>query len=117
MVAELQAIYSRNIFPHMNVGWNTYPSHLGHRGRSGCFRCHNADMVDESGTAMPYDCTLCHSILAMDSDSPFHFLLPVEKDDPDRKMHQYLRDEFLGVVTPDLPFETAEADSAAAPAP
>lgn len=117
MTGELQAIYSRNVFPHMNVGWNTYPSHLGHRGRSGCFRCHNADMVDESGTAVPYDCTLCHSILAMDSDSPFRFLLPVEKDDPDRKMHKYLRDEFLGVVTPDLPFETAEADSAAAPAP
>ncbi len=96
MVAVLQEIYRQNIFPIMNVGWNTYESHLGHTGRAGCFRCHNADMVDEAGQAVPYDCTLCHSILAMDSASQFQFLLPVQENDPDRQMHEYLRDEFLG---------------------
>jgi hypothetical protein len=25
----------------MNVGWNVYTSHLGHRQDTGCFRCHN----------------------------------------------------------------------------
>jgi hypothetical protein len=117
MVAELQAIYSRNVFPHMNVEWNTYASHLGHKGKAGCFRCHNRDMVDETGAAVPYDCTLCHSILAMDSATPFRFLQPLEENDPDRKLHKYLRDEFLGVPTPDLPFEIGEADSAAALTP
>jgi NapC/NirT cytochrome c family, N-terminal region len=96
MIRELQAIYNQNIFPFMKVGWNSYPSHLGHREDKGCFRCHNQDMVDENGIAIPYDCTLCHSILAMDSASEFQFLLPIDEKDPDRKMHKYLGDEFLG---------------------
>ncbi len=96
MVAALQDIYSRNIFPFMNVTWNSYPSHLGHQGEAGCFRCHNRDMVDDQGQAIPYDCTLCHSILALDSPQEFQFLLPIAKHDPDRKMHQYLRREYLG---------------------
>ena len=97
MVAELQAIYARNIFPTMDVQWNTYRSHLGHRGEDGCFRCHNMDMVDEAGSPIPYDCTLCHSILAMDSPTEFQFLLPTDLKDPDRSMHEYLRREFLGI--------------------
>jgi hypothetical protein len=100
MVSEVQAIYARNIFPGMNVGWNTYPSHIGHRGDAGCFRCHNRDMVDEQGAAIPYDCTLCHSILAQDSATTFQFLLPLEHGDPDLMLHKYLRDEFLGTDTP-----------------
>jgi len=96
MVGELQAIYSRNIFPAMNVEWNTYPSHLGHQDQAGCFRCHNRDMVDEQGKAVPYDCTLCHSILAQDSPERFRFLMPAGEKDPDRKMHLYLQQEFLG---------------------
>jgi hypothetical protein len=97
MVAELQEIYSRNIFPGMNVTWNTYPSHLGHENGSGCFRCHNSDMVDDAGVSIGYDCTLCHSILAMDSPTEFQFLLPAVEKDPDRVMHEYLRREFLGI--------------------
>ena len=96
MVAALQDIYARNIFPQMAVTWNSYPSHLGHKADSGCFRCHNRDMVDDAGQTIPYDCTLCHSILALDSATPFRFLEPVDEKDPDRKMHRYLRDEFLG---------------------
>ena len=96
MVAELQTIYGDNVFAHMNVTWNTYASHLGHRNNGGCFRCHNPYMVDEAGRSIDYDCTLCHSILAMDSPREFQFLLPLEEKDPDRKMHQYLQEEFLG---------------------
>lgn len=107
MVTTLRAIYDRNIFPFMNVGWNAYPSHLGHRGEGGCFRCHNKDMVDEAGVAINYDCTLCHSILAQDSAHKFQYLLPLEKDDPDRKMHRYLQEEFLGEPVVD-PFAEAE---------
>jgi nitrate/TMAO reductase-like tetraheme cytochrome c subunit len=97
MVTELQAIYERNIFPGMKVEWNTYPSNLGHKYGTGCFRCHNPDMVDSEGVAIDYDCTLCHSILAMDSPTEFQFLLPAGEKDPDRKMHEYLRREFLGI--------------------
>ena len=100
MVTEVQAIYARNIFPGMNVGWNTYISHLGHEQDGGCFRCHNRDMVDEQGEAIPYDCTLCHSILAQGSKTFFQFLLPLEYGDPDLMLHKYLRDEFLGTDTP-----------------
>lgn len=116
MVAEVQDIYDRNVFPTMNVGWNTYVSHLGHEGEGGCFRCHNPDLVDDGGEAIPYDCTLCHSILAQDSAQPFQFLLPLERGDPDLMLHKYLRDEFLGTDTP-LPPETGTAADGAEEVP
>ncbi len=94
-VAALQAIHRRNIHPRMNVTWNVYPDHSGHRNDGGCFRCHNADMVDSYGDPIGYDCTLCHSILAYDSPQPFQYLLPVEEEDPNRRMHEYLQAEFL----------------------
>lgn len=107
MVSTLRKIYNRNIFPLMNVGWNPYATHLGHKDDGGCFRCHNREMVDETGQAINYDCTLCHSILAMGSKTEFQFLLPLEKDDPDRQMHRYLQEEFLGVAVED-PFAAEE---------
>jgi nitrate/TMAO reductase-like tetraheme cytochrome c subunit len=97
LITTVQTIYNNNIFPFMNVGWNPYPTHIGHRDKGGCFRCHNENMVDEAGEAIPYDCTLCHSILAMDSKTKFQYLLPAEENDPDRKMHEYLQREFLGI--------------------
>jgi hypothetical protein len=96
MVAVLREIYNRNIHPGMNIGWNTYPSHIGHSGPGGCPRCHNPDMVDEEGRAIAHDCTLCHSILAYDSGEPFAFLQPPADDARDRKMHLYLQQEFIG---------------------
>ena len=33
----------------------------------------------------------------MDSPTEFQFLLPPREKDPDRKMHEYLRREFLGI--------------------
>ena len=100
MVTALQEIYARNVHPQMNIEWNAYPSNLGHRGDTGCFRCHNGDMVDEAGQSISYDCTLCHSILAYDSPEQFRFLTQPEEKAPDRKMHLYLQQEFVGGVTP-----------------
>jgi hypothetical protein len=94
-VPVLREIHRRSVFPTMQVTWNTYPDHIGHAGGGGCFRCHNADMVDAYGESIAAGCTLCHSILAYDSPEPFRFLLPLDEDDPARKMHAYLRDEFL----------------------
>ncbi|MBI9071258.1 MAG: NapC/NirT family cytochrome c [Melioribacteraceae bacterium] len=94
-VKTLQRVYDKNVHPNMNIEWGSYPNHLGHDRDAGCFRCHNNDMVDESGTAIRYDCTLCHNILASDSETPFQYLRPVEKADPDSAMHVYLQEEFL----------------------
>jgi hypothetical protein len=52
-------------------------------------------MVDSEGTHVRNECTLCHSILALDSDERFQYLDPPAEDAPERDMHRYLREEFL----------------------
>ncbi len=94
-VAVLQDIYTTYIHPHMHIEWGTYPSHIGHKRNLGCFRCHTPDMVDDQGRAIQHDCTMCHSILAMDSETPLQYLWDTEEQTPERKMHDYLRQEFL----------------------
>ncbi|MCB0287811.1 MAG: NapC/NirT family cytochrome c [Calditrichia bacterium] len=94
-VETVQAIYRRNIFPQMNVGWNTYPNHIGHRGDKGCFRCHNVNMRDTDGANITNECTACHSILAEDAQHPFRNLLPPDEKDPEHDMQIYLQEEFL----------------------
>ncbi len=90
-----QSIYHRNIHPSMNIQWGSYPNFLGHGQNSGCFRCHNENMVNEKGKAISYECTTCHSILAQDETEPFKYLMPANKKDPTYDMHRYLQDEFL----------------------
>jgi len=94
-VTALQAAWTRNIHPYMNLGWGAYPSLLGHREAKGCFRCHNREMVDQSGRWIPDDCTLCHSILAMDAPEPFTNLDTPGEKDPLRFQKEYLKQEFL----------------------
>jgi len=59
-------------------------------------------MVDEQGTAVSCDCTLCHSIQASESPAPFQFLQPVPEPDEDGRlpadavMHRFLQEEFVG---------------------
>jgi len=95
-IKTLQEIYKRNIFPQMNITWGSYPNHIAHPDeKTGCFRCHNENMVDKKGKPIANDCTLCHSILANRSRDPFKFLKEPEKKDPDFRMHQTLRKEFF----------------------
>jgi len=94
-ITATQAVYNRNIHPLMAVRWGTYPSHLDHRRDGGCFRCHNQELVDATGAAVPHDCTLCHSFLAYDSARPYQFLDAPADDDPEAAMHRYLREEFI----------------------
>jgi hypothetical protein len=67
---SLGDIYSWNVFPHMKVRWDTYPSHSGHppvRSREnapGCFRCHNRDHQTAEGERISRSCDLCHTVLA-----------------------------------------------------
>lgn len=94
-VEVLQSIYARNIHPRMNVGWNPYPDHIGHGGKGGCWRCHSPSMVDAEGASVRHSCTLCHSILAYDSETPFAFLSDPKRGDRQYAMHEYLREELL----------------------
>ena len=94
-IAVLKDVYRRNIHPTMNVGWNPYPDHRSHKNGGGCFRCHNQNLLAEDGTGISHDCTMCHSILAYDSEQPFDFLLPPDSTDPTYQMHQYLHREFI----------------------
>lgn len=58
-------VYATNVFPAMNVEWDTYPNHLGHMGmQGGCFRCHNSEFTAEDGSGISVDCELCHQIVA-----------------------------------------------------
>ncbi len=99
-VATLQAAYRRNIHPRMQITWGSYPSHLGHRANGGCRRCHNPNMVDDQGQSINDDCTLCHSIMAYESATPFRFLQPLDPKDPEQEMHRYLQWEFVGDPPP-----------------
>jgi hypothetical protein len=56
------AIYRRNVFPEMRVGFGTYPSNIGHIDSPGCFRCHDDDHKTKDGKAIGQDCETCHAI-------------------------------------------------------
>ncbi len=64
------AIYSRNVFPAMNVTWGTYPNNLGHMDFPGCFRCHDDAHAAADGKKITQDCNTCHQMLAMDEPNP-----------------------------------------------
>lgn len=61
-VASAQDVWSRNVFPAMNVKWGTYPSKLGHVDAPGCFRCHDDWHTAADGAVIKQECELCHTI-------------------------------------------------------
>ncbi|NCF15287.1 MAG: cytochrome C [Gammaproteobacteria bacterium] len=63
-------IYSVNVFPGMNVWWDTYPNHIGHEQSDGCFRCHRRSMRTEEREQISDDCENCHVLLAEDEENP-----------------------------------------------
>ena len=101
-ITALGEAYERNIHPKMEIRWGSYPSLIGHRaGTQGCFRCHNAELRGDDGARIADDCTVCHSILAEGSPTPFEFLTPADEKDPDRLRREYLRQEFFGTLGPE----------------
>ena len=62
--AELQRLYSRNVFPEMRADWRVHPNHLGHLNAEGCFRCHDGLHKSRDGKVLTKDCNACHTILA-----------------------------------------------------
>ena len=63
-------IYSVNIFPQMNVWWDTYPNHIGHEQSDGCFRCHRRSMRTADRKQVSNDCDNCHVLLAEEEENP-----------------------------------------------
>ncbi len=66
----LGEIWTTNVFPTMNVTWNTYPNHIGHEVSDGCFRCHDEEHESASGAVISQDCFGCHALLAMEEEEP-----------------------------------------------
>ncbi len=66
----LATLYCQNVFPFVNVKWDTYPNHIGHMNYPGCFRCHDGSHVARDGSTIPQDCSGCHNLLAVDEPKP-----------------------------------------------
>jgi hypothetical protein len=62
LVRSAQFLYSRNVFPKMNVTWATHPDNLGHTDAPGCFRCHDGEHKASDGQVIRQDCDLCHNL-------------------------------------------------------
>jgi formate-dependent nitrite reductase cytochrome c552 subunit len=63
-------VYSVNVFPSMNVWWDTYPNHIGHKQSPGCFRCHTRQMRTADRKQISGDCDNCHVLLAEREEDP-----------------------------------------------
>jgi hypothetical protein len=61
-VVAVQAIYTRNVFPSMNVTFGTYPNNIGHMDFPGCFRCHDDNHKAKDGKVISQECERCHGI-------------------------------------------------------
>jgi nitrate/TMAO reductase-like tetraheme cytochrome c subunit len=61
-VAGLQAIFDANVFPFMNVNWQSHPNNIGHENFPGCFRCHDGKHLSQENEAIRLECNICHSI-------------------------------------------------------
>ncbi len=64
------AIYARNVFPEMRLGWGTHPNNIGHEDFLGCFRCHDDEHKSADGKVISQDCNACHAVLAMEETNP-----------------------------------------------
>jgi nitrate/TMAO reductase-like tetraheme cytochrome c subunit len=67
---RVAAIYLKNVFPGMKVGWGVHPNNLGHDDFLGCFRCHDDNHKSADGRTISQDCETCHSVLAMEEKDP-----------------------------------------------
>lgn len=78
VISAAHAIYKTNFFPEMKADWRAYPSQIGHKEWSGCFRCHDGLHKSEDGkkTISGNNCSTCHTILAQGSGADLEKLNP-----------------------------------------
>ncbi len=62
--------FSVNVFPGMQVWWDTYPNHIGHEQSDGCTRCHDKKMRTADRVQIDGDCDICHIVLAEEEENP-----------------------------------------------
>jgi len=62
--------YVTNVFPSMNIDWDTYPDHSGHEKSPGCYRCHAGEHSTDDGETISADCSTCHTVVAWEEASP-----------------------------------------------
>ena len=62
--------YAVNVFPEMQVWWDTYPDHIGHEQSAGCGRCHSRKMRTAERESISSDCDTCHVVLAENERDP-----------------------------------------------
>jgi hypothetical protein len=63
-------IYAANVFPSMEIWWDTYLNHIGHTQSAGCERCHTRGMRTDEREQISNDCNTCHVILADEEANP-----------------------------------------------
>lgn len=68
--AAVREIYSANVYPDMNITWNTYPNNIGHMAFPGCFRCHDDQHKTKTGESITQDCSACHEPIAVEEPNP-----------------------------------------------
>jgi len=68
--AELARLWGYNVWPNMNIKWDSYPSMIGHEQSPGCWRCHDDNHVNKAGKAITQDCDNCHALLADKEEAP-----------------------------------------------
>ena len=66
----LVAVYTRNVFPELDVTWGTYPNNIGHEDFPGCFRCHDEAHRTPDGRTITQDCATCHEASAVEETDP-----------------------------------------------
>lgn len=60
-VEGVRALYRRNVFTTMKLGWGHHPDNRGHTEFPGCFRCHDEAHKTREGLTIKQDCESCHS--------------------------------------------------------
>ena len=63
-------ILRRNVFPVMDITWDSYPDNIGHERYPGCFRCHDGQHRSSSGETLSQDCFACHQMIAVREQEP-----------------------------------------------
>ncbi|MDH3614427.1 MAG: NapC/NirT family cytochrome c [Gammaproteobacteria bacterium] len=63
-------VFAVNVFPNMQVWWDTYPNHIGHEQSPGCTRCHARNMRTADREQISSDCDTCHVLLAEGEENP-----------------------------------------------
>ncbi len=83
-IEQLKALYTRMVFPSMDVSWDVHPDNIGHKYFPGCFRCHDGKHFSKDGTPIRLECNICHSIPVVVGPGlaslPIYLVKPEEPD-------------------------------------